>query len=81
MTQVVDIRVDATGKPLWVKIPRWSNANPKGVYRLQPFGGDLSDFRLVSGYRIPFRVDGGNFFGTAAYFPFYRARIIGLQFY
>jgi hypothetical protein len=75
MTQEVDIRVNAEGQPAWVKIQRWSNANPQGEFRLQPFGGQVSDFRKVDGYTLPFRVDGGNFFGTQDYFPFYRARV------
>jgi hypothetical protein len=75
MSQEVDIRVDASGKPVWVRIPRWSNANPEQVFRSQPFGGEPSDFREVGGYRLPFRLDGGNFFGTDDYFPFYRARV------
>ncbi|HEY0825773.1 MAG TPA: DUF6544 family protein [Ramlibacter sp.] len=76
LVQEVDIHVAPSGQPLWVRISRWSNANPDQVFRLQPFGGELSDFRLVSGYRVPFRVDGGNFFGTPDYFPFYRARVL-----
>ncbi|MBC5785255.1 hypothetical protein H8N03_20075 [Ramlibacter sp. USB13] len=80
MEQQVDIRVDARGQPLWVCMPRWSNANPQGVFRLQPFGGELGDFRTVEGCTVPFRVDGGNFFGTPDYFPFYRARVTGLRF-
>lgn len=79
MVQEVDIRVAPSGQPLWVSIARWSNANPDKEFRTQPFGGELSDFRTVSGYRIPFRVDGGNFFGTDDYFPFYRARVIDVQ--
>jgi hypothetical protein len=75
LSQDVDIRVDAAGRPLSVLIPRWTNANPEKVFRLQPFGGELGDFREVSGYRLPFRVDGGNLFGTPEYFPFYRARV------
>jgi len=75
MTQTADIHVDAAGRPDWVMIPRWTDANPEKVYRIQPFGGTLDDFREVEGYRLPFRVDGGNFFGTDAYFPFYRARV------
>ena len=75
ITQSVDIRVDPQGRPRWVMIPRWTDANPENVYRLQPFGGTLDDFRDVAGYRLPFRVDGGNFFGTDAYFPFYRAQV------
>lgn len=74
-TQAVDIRVDTAGRPLWVRIPRWTNANPEKQFRLQPFGGYLSDFREVEGYRLPFRVDGGNSFGTGDYFPFYKARV------
>jgi hypothetical protein len=75
MVQDVEIRVASDGQPLWVRIPRWSNANPEQVFRSQPFGGELSDFRTVDGYRLPFRVEGGNFFGTDDYFPFYRARV------
>ncbi|MED5622443.1 DUF6544 family protein [Ideonella sp. BN130291] len=77
--QAVDIRVGPDGQPLWVSLPRWSNANPEQVFRVQPFGGGLSDFREVSGYRLPFRVDGGNLFGTPQYFPFYRARVVGIR--
>lgn len=79
MHQELDIRVDAQGRPLWVRLPRWSNANPQGVYQEQPFGGEVSDFREVQGFRVPFRVDGGNFFGTPDYFPFYRARVRSLR--
>jgi hypothetical protein len=80
LTQTVDIRVDAEGRPLYVSIPRWTNANPDREYRLQPFGGTLSDFREVGGYRVPFRVEGGNFFGTDDYFPFYRAEVEAIRF-
>jgi hypothetical protein len=80
LTQALVIRVDETGQPLWVSLPRWTNANEEKVYRNQPFGGELSDFRSVSGYRVPFQVDGGNFFGTPEYFPFYKARLTALRF-
>lgn len=80
LVQSVDIRVDAAGQPLWASLPRWTNANPEKVYRVQPFGGELSDFHVVAGFRVPFRVDGGNFFGTPDYFPFYRARVLELRF-
>jgi hypothetical protein len=75
MTQSVDIRVDEEGRPLWVMIERWTDANPAGQFRLQPFGGYLSDFREVDGYRLPFQVEGGNFFGTDDYYPFYKAEV------
>jgi hypothetical protein len=75
LVQTVDIQVDADGRPLAVVIPRWTDANPEAVFRNQPFGGTLDDFREVDGYRLPFSVDGGNFFRTDAYFPFFRARV------
>ena len=79
MTQDVDLKVDSAGKPLWVRIPRWSNANPDHEFRIQPFGGEPSDFRKVAGYRLPFRLEGGNFFGTPRYFPFYRAIVTSID--
>lgn len=79
MTQSVDIRIDSEGRPLWVAIARWSAANPEREYRLQPFGGTLSDFRDVGGYRLPFRVEGGNLFGTPDYFPFFRAEVEAIR--
>jgi hypothetical protein len=79
LTQTVDVRVDAEGRPLWVTISRWTDANPEKVFRLQPFGGSLSDFREVGGFRLPFHVEGGNFFGTMDYFPFYRAAVQEIQ--
>ncbi|TFZ03495.1 DUF6544 family protein [Ramlibacter rhizophilus] len=75
LVQDVDIRVGPDGKPLWVSFPRWSDANPDKVFRVQPFGGVLSDFRSVDGFRVPFDVQAGNFFGTSDYAPFFRARV------
>jgi hypothetical protein len=75
MTQAVDIHVDDKGGPLRVVIQRWTDANPEKQFRRQPFGGHLADFREVAGYRLPFRVEGGNFFGTDDYFPFYKAEV------
>lgn len=31
------------------------------VYQLQPFGGYLSEFREFGGYRLPTRIEAGNF--------------------
>ncbi len=49
-----------------VVFQRWSNANPQGAYRLQPFGGHLSKFQEFETYRLPTHVEAGNHFGTAA---------------
>lgn len=79
-SQGVDLTVDAEGKPMAVSFLRWSNANPDKQYRLQPFGGSLSDFRQIQGYRLPFKVDAGNMYGTDKYFAFFKAKVIGVRF-
>lgn len=52
-TQSVDVTVDADGRPTQVVLQRWSNANSDREYRLQPFGGYLSEFRDFEGFRLP----------------------------
>ena len=80
LTQSVDVSVNKEGRPVEVRFQRWTNANPERSYRLQPFGGYLSDFREVQGFRLPFCVEAGNLFGTDAYFPFFKARLGALRF-
>ncbi len=80
MAQTVDVTVADDGRPTMVVIPRWSDANPEKTYRLQPFGGFLSEFRDFDGYRLPTHVEGGDFIGTEAYFPFYKAQVDHLRF-
>lgn len=80
LSQSVDVTVDAQGRPVTVSFQRWSNANPDKVYRLQPFGGHLSHFRNVEGFRLPHRVEAGNMFGTENYFPFFLAEVTAIQF-
>ncbi len=80
LEQSVEVTVADDGRPLRVVMPRWSNANPEGDWRIQPFGGDLSEFRDFNGYRLPTHVDGGNFIGTDAYFPFFKARVTDIRF-
>ncbi|WP_027328712.1 DUF6544 family protein [Marinimicrobium agarilyticum] len=75
LSQAVEVRVDPEGRPTQVSFMRWSNANPDKTFRLQPFGGILSDFRKVEGFHLPFRVDAGNGFGTDDYFVFFKAEI------
>lgn len=59
---------------------RWSDANPEKKHRLQPFGGKLSDFREVKGFRLPSNVEAGNMFGTDDYFVFFKAELITIRF-
>lgn len=80
LEQAVDVRVGPDGQPVAVFFQRWSDANPEKVFRLQPFGGYLSDFREVDGFRLPFRVEAGNMFGTDDYFPFYIAEVTAIRF-
>jgi len=37
LEQSVDVTIEADGRPSKVVFPRWSNANPDGTYREQPF--------------------------------------------
>lgn len=71
LSQSVDVTVAPDGQPVQVRLDRWSNANPDREYRWQPFGGYLSAFREVEGFRLPHHVEAGNFFGTDRYFPFF----------
>lgn len=80
LEQAVDVTVDPEGRPVEVSFQRWSNANPDKVHRLQPFGATPADFREVQGYRLPFRVEAGNMFGTDDYFPFFLADVTEIRF-
>lgn len=80
VTQTVDVQVDDEGRPVVVSFPRWTDANPDGIFRLQPFGGELSEFREFEGYRLPTRAEAGNFFGTDDYFPFFKATVSEIRF-
>lgn len=80
LEQEVEVTVDAEGRPVQVSFMRWSDANPDKVHRLQPFGGYMSDFRDVGGYRLPFRIEAGNMFGTDDYFPFFLAEVTEIRF-
>jgi hypothetical protein len=80
LEQSVDVEVDPAGRPVQVAFARWTDANADKVFRLQPFGGYLSEFESFGGYRLPTRVEGGNFFGTSEYFPFFRAKVSSISF-
>jgi hypothetical protein len=60
--QSFEIVLAEDGRPLWVKLPRWSNVNPERQWRLRPFGGMLDDFRSSEGFALPTQFDGGNYF-------------------
>lgn len=80
VAQSVDLTVDAEGRPTQIVFDRWSNANPEAKYRLQPFGGYLSEFQEFQGFTLPTHIEAGNNFGTDAYFPFYIADVTSLKF-
>lgn len=58
---------------------RWSNENPDRAFRLQPFGGTLSDWRDFGGLTLPTRVEAGNNWGRSEGFVFFRARVLDAQ--
>ena len=80
LEQSVDLTVDETGKPTKIVFQRWSDANPEKVYRLQPFGGYLSDIKEFGGFRLPTHVEAGNHFETDNYFPFFRVNVTEIRF-
>lgn len=80
LSQAVDLRVAADGQLTEVVFARWTNANPGRVWREQPFGGRLSDWREVQGFRVPFHVEAGNFWGTPEAFVFYAVDLLDLRF-
>lgn len=80
LVQSVDLTVAPDGQPTQVCFDRWSNANPDKVYRLQRFGGYLSECREFAGFRLPARVEAGNNFGTDEYFPFFVVNITDIRF-
>jgi Family of unknown function (DUF6544) len=80
LQQAVDVTVDEEGRPIIVSFQRWSNANPDKIFRLQPFGGTLSEFREFEGFYLPTHIEAGNNFGTEDYFPFYVVDVIDIRF-
>lgn len=77
----LEIEVAPDGRPQSVKLMRWSRENAQKTWRLQPFGGRIRSIREVDGFRIAEAIEGGNGFGEADYFPFYRARVSEITFY
>lgn len=80
LSQAVDLKVDGDGRPVEVHFMRWSDANPEKAHRLQPFGGEISDFREVQGFRLPFNVEAANMFGTEDHFVFFKAEVVAIRF-
>lgn len=80
LEQGVDLSVDTEGRLVKVIFQRWSDANTEKVFQLQPFGGYLSEYREFGGFRLPTRIEAGNFFETEDYFPFFRANVTSVRF-
>lgn len=80
LRQEVELIVDEAGRPTIVQYPRWSDANPDKIHRLQPFGGYLSEYRAFSGFILPTHIEAGNNFGTDEYFPFFVADVSNVEF-
>jgi hypothetical protein len=80
LKQAIELTVDERGRPVKVVFQRWSNANAEKIFKLQPFGGYLSEFREFDGFRLPTLVEAGNFFETDDYFPFFKAQVTAIRF-
>lgn len=79
--QAVDLRfANATdAHPGECVFERWSDANDAKTYRLQPFGGTLSDWRCFDGLTLPTRIEAGNNWGRPEGFVFFRARVVSAE--
>jgi hypothetical protein len=78
---VLNLTLGADGSVREVVGQRWSNANPAGVFKLQPFGGSVAAERTFGGYTIPSSLEVGNHYGTDAYLPFFRAEVVSASFH
>jgi hypothetical protein len=76
----LQITLDAEGDPVEAVSLRWTDANPKKTYRLQPFGGRILQTGVHQGLRIPVQVEMGNMFSTPEYAPFFLATITRAEF-
>ena len=80
LTQAVDVHINDQGQAKYICFSRWSDANPEKKHRWQPFGGYLSDYREVEGFRLPHHIEAGNMFQTDDYFPFFKVDISSIRF-
>ncbi len=80
LVQSVDVTVDENGAATQVAFDRWSDANPEKTYRLQRFGGYLTEYRDFQGFSLPTRIEAGNHFDSDVYFPFFRATVTEIDF-
>jgi hypothetical protein len=76
----MDLTLDRAGRPISMSAMRWSDVNPAKSYRLQPFGGTMEEEATFAGFTIPSVVNVGNHYGTADYFPFFRATVTGARY-
>ena len=76
----VELTVAGDGELKSVVMQRWSNVNPEGADRWQPFGGTIEEVGTFDGCTVPVRVHAGNHFGTEAYFPFFRADVVNVRY-
>jgi hypothetical protein len=76
----VEMTLAPDGRVLEVVTQRWSDANADKVFRLQSFGGRMEAEQSFAGFTIPSMVKVGNLYGTAAYLPFFQARITEASF-
>jgi len=76
----VFLTLDKSGHVTEAVTRRWSDANPRKAYCLQPFGGRFSAQERHQGFTIPTEVEIGNHFGTESYDRFFSAQLTNVRF-
>jgi hypothetical protein len=78
---VLEMTLTPSGAVREIVGQRWSNANPQGAFRLQPFGGTIEAEYTFGGYTIPSRIKAGNHYGTSDYLPFFQAELTDARYH
>jgi hypothetical protein len=76
----VELEVAEDGRLVSASMLRWSDANPERTFRWQPFGGTIEEVGGFEGYTVAATLAAGNNFGTDAYFPFFRPRVLSIRY-
>lgn len=69
------LTLDRSGAVREVVGQRWSDANSRKLFQMQPFGGSIAAEGTFDGYTIPTDISVGNHYGTDDYLPFFQAKI------
>lgn len=77
----LDLTIGEDGALRSIVGQRWSNANPEGRFRSQPFGGTVLREARFGGFTLPSQMVIGNGFGTDRFDRFFQVEVDALRFY